>query len=193
MMATSVSVDGRTSSKGFYNFGPDDAINTLPRDMQACLGRNKDPMAGCDAIMGSVFSGSGYCGDPKYAGMSYCACVNSAIPCPMVAFNACANSATAYLPGMMMPDTPQTKICQEQSVCINEMITSGPGNTINNSHQSCNFGESLKAEAQLHPTLAILLVLVLLTELVYFAVWSTTAVVRGARRLTAGRPSASQN
>lgn len=116
-------------------FGPDPPFSSLPADFQACVGAT--PGAGCDALVGSAAEGSGYCARPEYAQTTYCACANSAFPCPHVSLAACANSEYAYRPAAMRPGGAAAADCAGRQICASYMPVFGSDNTVKDNTQQC--------------------------------------------------------
>ena len=144
-------MNGQTT---FTQFGPDPPLAGL--SFAGCLPPNP-PSVACDNLMGSAQHGSGICADSSYAKTTYCACINNAIPCPMVAAAACANSAFAYLPtNQLPPNGTEFLACKDRQICVNLVEVGGSQNVVSGITQQCgpitNIYNSIKA----NPTLAIL-------------------------------------
>jgi hypothetical protein len=160
----------------FTQFGPDPPIATLPQAFRRCLSPNA-ASAGCDGSIGSLQSGSGYCAvttpDPRYPGTApyaqstYCACVNNAIPCPMVAAAACANSAFAYAPTKMTPpDGAAYAACKGQPICVNLIEVGGNQNVVSGITQQCGVIQNIQNIISTNPALAVLAFLLFVTLVV---------------------------
>jgi hypothetical protein len=142
-------------------FGPDAPITSLPSDFQACLSGTAPPSVSCDALVGSMQSGQGYCAAPPYRTMTYCACVNNAIPCPMIAASACANSALAYAPTSMLPPSAvnpgggrEYQACKGQAICVNLVEVGGNQNVVSGITQQCGVFQNIQNVLKLSPQLA---------------------------------------
>jgi hypothetical protein len=154
--------DNRAGAAGFVTFGgnpPDPHPNELPADFAACLGKTS---AECDEKVGSMARGYGYCASNAYNRSGYCACVNNALPCPAVAAAACANAPLAYKTMNMVPGSVGYTTCQNQKVCVNEVVLGGVGNTITDAHQSCAL------DYKAHPVVMVLILLVIIFEALRF-------------------------
>jgi hypothetical protein len=126
----------------YTQFGPDVPIEALNTDFSKCLPPNiltAKEQADCDKIVGSKASGSGFCSATNfgYDRMTYCACVNSAIPCPMLASAACANSANAYMPSKMLPTGAAFAECKDARICVNIVEVGGSQNIVSGITQEC--------------------------------------------------------
>ena len=135
-------------------FGPDAPLAQLPDAMRACL-PPAPPSRGCDEIMGSAFGGLGYCSVEPYRSMSFCACANSSVPCPMIAAAACANSGFAYLPSPMQPpDGAKYAACRGQPICVNLVQIGGAQNVASGITQQCGTIQNVRNVVSANPALA---------------------------------------
>jgi hypothetical protein len=178
----------------FTQFGPDPPFASLPEAFQKCLPPNAQTVT-TDGVIGSLASGQGYCSqttpDPRYPGSApyaqstYCACVNNAIPCPMVAAAACANSAFAYLPTRMTPPSGSAyAVCKDRPICINIVEVGGNQNIVSGITQQCGVIQNIQNVIQTSPTLAALAFLLFITLVVLLSMRTGT----GGRRATPPPP-----
>jgi hypothetical protein len=150
-----------STAETYVEFGPDVPIGVLPQPFRDCLPGNP-ASADCDAIVGSTQIGTGYCSVDPYRRMSYCACVNNKIPCPMIAAVACANSAYAYLPtGMTPPDGAKYVSCKSSPICVNLVDVGGSQNVVPGVVQQCGTVTNVTRSITANPALvALALVLI---------------------------------
>jgi hypothetical protein len=161
----------------FTRFGPDPLLSSLPKAFQACLQGSPGPS--CDALVGSLAQGSGFCAEPEYAQTTFCACVNNAIPCPTVAAAACANSAFAYAPTDMRPPSGRTFLrCKSQPICVDLVEVGGGQNVVSGVTQQCGAITNVRRVLSASPALA---------ALAFFAFLTLVALAVGAFTPTAAR------
>ncbi len=159
-----------SSQTTFTQFGPDPPLSQLPQAFQTCLPPNA-PSANCDNVVGSLATGQGYCSQPQYDQTTYCACVNNAIPCPMVAAAACANSAFAYVPtAMQAPNGQAYQRCKGQPICVNIVEIGGSQNIVSGITQQCGIITNIQNIVSANPTLAILAFLLFITLIVLMSI-----------------------
>jgi hypothetical protein len=79
------------------------------RDGAATL---QPPTAECDAVMRS------FCSDPYYGRQSYCACLNSRLPCAGFTDPACAGAPLAYRSTSQSPGGADYLFCAARPVCM---------------------------------------------------------------------------
>lgn len=151
---------------GYYQFGPDTAATPLPADFQACI--QNPPTPACDATVGSVFTGSGYCSEDLYKQTTYCSCVNSALPCPAVTSTVCTSSPGAYHATSMVAGSTEFENCLATPVCLNVLSVGGSQNVVEAS-QSCGVGDAVANAVRSRPGYAAAFVLVLVALLVAVA------------------------
>lgn len=149
---------------GYYQFGPDPA--TVPPDFLACL--QGAPTSACDGVVGSVFSGAGYCAVDPYKTSTYCACVNSALPCPAVTSTVCTSSPHAYHATSMVAGAVEFENCLVTPICLNVVAVGGTQNVVEAS-QSCGPGETLANAARARPAYAAAFVVLLVALLLAVA------------------------
>ncbi len=138
----------------FVQFGPDPPIDSLPAAFQACLPPNA-PSSSCDAIIGSLQEGTGFCSDSHYAQTTFCSCVNNAIPCPMLAAAACANSAFSYVTSRQTPPDGEAYVtCKGQPICVNIVEVGGNQNVVSGITQECGTITNIENTVSANPTLA---------------------------------------
>ena len=157
------------------SFGPDPPIATLPDRFRTCLPPNQ-PSSECDLIVGNTAMGeqgtdpaslNGFCADPQYRETTYCACVNNAIPCPMIAAAACANSAFSYLPtGMIPPSGEHYLTCKNEPICINILEVGGSQNVVSGITQQCGIITNITNVVKANPSLAIIIFVLLIALIV---------------------------
>jgi len=144
------------SGQRYVQFGPDAPLSSLPKDFAACLPPNNAPSAACDGIVGDSSHG-GYCSEAPYNTMSYCACVNNAIGCPMIAAAACANSAFAYRQtAMQAPNGQAYQDCKNVTICNNIIDVYGSQNIVSGVTQECGVITNIQNIISTNPTLAVL-------------------------------------
>lgn len=159
----------------FTQFGPDPPLSDLPQAFQACV---EDPASSpnCDATVGSAAAGQGYCSQPAYAQTTYCACVNNAIPCPMVAAAACANSAFAYAPTTMQAPGGQAYLrCKGQPICVNIVEVGGSQNIVTGITQQCGLITDVQNLISTSPLLAALTFILIVMIAVLLSLRTTPA------------------
>lgn len=153
----------------YTQFGPDTPISELPANLRACLPPNA-PSGKCDATIGSLESGQGYCSQSPYDKMTYCSCVNNAIPCPMVAAAACANSAFAYsTTEMQAPDGQAYAACKGQPICVNIVEVGGSQNVVTGITQQCGVIQNVQNIISASPTLAAVAFILVIMLIVMMA------------------------
>lgn len=98
--------------------------NEFPCNVQSCISRNLnincsgvEGKESCDEVMGSYSLGYGFCHENPLN--TYCACVNSAIPCPEKRNKYC--TLVAYKP-------KKTNFCESNNICSNVVDSYGEGN-----------------------------------------------------------------
>lgn len=144
----------------FVQFGGDVAVGDLPSDFGACLPPYGSASASCDVIVGSTMHGSGYCSTPPYSTMSYCACVNNAIGCPMLAATACANNEFAYRPTDMLAPSGQAYLaCKDTTICNDIIDVYGSENVVTGITQDCGKVTDIRQLIGSNPAIAILIFL----------------------------------
>jgi len=109
-------------------------------------------------------SGNGYCSVDRYSRMTYCSCVNNAIPCPMDAAASCANSAFAYRPSnMIAPNGQAFKACKDATICVNIVEVGGSQNVVTGISQECGAIQNVRNIINSNPILAgIALILIII-------------------------------
>jgi hypothetical protein len=148
------------AATSFTQFGPDDPLSSLDAQFRGCLGPDLTAAERqrCDAVVGSLASGNGYCANDRYSRMSYCACVNNAIPCPMVAASACANSAFAYRPSAMSPPDGEAYLgCKDATICVNLVEVGGSQNVVSGITQQCGVIQNVRNVIGAYPIFAVIL------------------------------------
>jgi hypothetical protein len=70
------------------------------------------PTAACDALMRQ------FCADPVYGRQSYCACLNSRLPCAGFTDPACAGAPLAYRSTAQAPGGADFAYCAARPVCL---------------------------------------------------------------------------
>lgn len=150
---------------GYYQFGPD-PLTPPPADFLACL--QGAPTAACDATVGNVFAGTGYCATDTYKTSTYCACVNSALPCPAVTSTVCTSSPNAYHATSMVAGAVEFENCLVTPICLNVVAVGGSQNVVEAS-QSCGPGETIANAARARPAYAAAFVVLLVALLLAVA------------------------
>ena len=157
------------SGQRFVQFGPDVPRRALPPAFAACLPPDNDPSPACDAIVGDTAHG-GYCSEAPYRTMGYCACVNNAIGCPMIAAAACANSAFAYRPtAMQAPAGQDYQSCKGVTICNNIANVYGSQNIVSGITQECGVITNLTNIVKTNPVFAALTFLLVVALAVLLA------------------------
>ena len=148
-------------------FGPDLPPSALPLDLQACLPPNQ-PTEACDALVGSAALGYGYCAEPAYQRMTYCACVNNAVGCPEYAMASCANSAFSYRPWAWYQPGPagqpsRDQMCEKAPICVDLVEVGGSQNVVSDITQQCGAVTNLSKRLGGNPALVVLALVLLIT------------------------------
>jgi hypothetical protein len=145
-------------------------LSSLPADFQSCLPPNK-PSAACDTIIGNSQAGLGYCGNPEYREMTYCACVNNAVACPNFSMASCANSEYSYKPWSW--DQPGTtggasknELCAKAPICVNLVEVGGSQNVVSGITQQCGVIQNVTNIVKENPTMAILLFILIIALII---------------------------
>ena len=121
-------------------------------------------------IVGSLASGQGYCSQAPWANMTYCACVNNAIPCPMMASSACANSAFAFKPtNMLPPNGVSYGECKNASICVNVVEVGGSQNVVSNITQECGVIQNVQNLVNTSPMLAAITFILIIVLIILLA------------------------
>jgi hypothetical protein len=141
-------------------FGPDAPLSALPLAFRACLPPNSSTEQ-CDELIGSAQDGQGFCADPNYRQMTYCACVNNSVACPEYAMASCANSAYSYKPWAWYqpgPDGAPSKDqnCASAPICVNLMEVGGSQNVVSDITQQCGTITNITNVLKTNPKLAAL-------------------------------------
>jgi hypothetical protein len=158
----------------YTQFGPDAPIEALNTDFSKCLPPNiltVKEQADCDKIVGSKASGSGFCSATNfgYDRMTYCACVNSAIPCPMLASAACANSANAYMPSKMLPTGAAFAECKDARICVNIVEVGGSQNIVSGITQECGAIQNVENIINTNRALAVIVFILIIILVILIA------------------------
>lgn len=144
----------------FATFKSGAAFSTLQKNIADCLDA-ENPTADCDAVIGSAAAGAGFCADPANAATSYCACVNSAYPCPHTAAAACANNPRAYKPTSMVgPSGKEYLTCVGRAICLNSITNSGVDGRLDDVTQECD-GTVAVDYLKTHPLVVVVAILLL--------------------------------
>lgn len=167
----------------YQKFGGDVNIPELPAEFAAavnasiaCQAAQATP-AGCDLAayqagnydetIGSAQWGYGFCADPKYRQMTYCACVNAPIANPECIFQACTNSPHAYVNTKMMPTVKDRSTnCPKSVNCQQIFEMGGSGNVADRVSQSQNCGgvvNNFVTNIEAHPALAIAILVLIIS------------------------------
>ena len=153
-------------------FGPDLPAAALPPAFQACL-PPAQPSAECDGAVGSAAAGYGFCSDPTYRRMTYCACVNNSVGCPEYAMASCANAAYSYKPAAWYAPKAdglsQDAVCAKAPVCVNLVV----GNTSGHVTQQCGTIRNITAVVRASPLLAVVVFILVLALVVVMSQRST--------------------
>lgn len=117
---------------GDVRFGEDDTpLEALPPRVQACIRASAAGTStpGCDALMGSLAAGRGFCADRARAASSYCACVNAPVPLPECVFGPCAVFPRAYKTAAMQRAMAHPEQgCPDEVNCATLQVMGGPAN-----------------------------------------------------------------
>ena len=172
-------------------FGPDAPLSNLPVEFRACLPPNTlspAQQASCDTAVGSMASGIGYCSEAPYNTMTYCACVNNAIPCPMIAAAACVNSAFSYRPSDMLAPNGQSYLdCKGTPICVNIVEVGGSQNVVSGITQECGVIQNITNVISTNPPLAVLAIILFIMLVILLSMRSEDGG-GGSGRGGRGRP-----
>lgn len=161
----------------FVSFGapghPDVPASQLPKTFRGAIAvseKGKSTTA-TDETIGSALYGFGYCADPKYRQMTYCACVNSPVANPECIFAPCTNSANAYrntaMQNVLDPARGgREKNCPSTVNCTQVFNMGGSSNIASGVSQTMNCGgvvETFITNIQAHPFLAIVVLVLILS------------------------------
>lgn len=164
------------------SFGPDTPLDALPLSFRRCLPPNvltPAQQSACDAIVGSITAGTGYCSVAPFTGMTYCGCVNNSIPCPMIAATACANSASAFQPtAMRAPDGQAYLACKGRPVCVNLVEVGGSQNVVKGVTQQCGDIQNFRTFILANPALLILVILLVIMLAVLSGLGSSVSAAK---------------
>ena len=184
-----------SGAKSFTTFGPDpppSKLRTDAPDFYNCIFKGAaqcdaagDPSA-CDATVGSLAEGTGYCSMAQYAQTTYCACVNSPVADAGCFFAPCTRNV-AYLPCKQQQIVKNGK-CPPAVVCTQVIEVGGANNVVSGNVQQCGIWQTITHAASQNLYLTVM-AFILLVALVY--VWRTrpsevVAARGGARRVKAG-------
>jgi hypothetical protein len=157
--------------------GFDPPLNSLPQPFRSCLPPNPQSTA-CDKLIGNLVSGNGYCAimtpDPNYPGSApyalttYCSCVNSKIPCPMIASATCSNSAFSYKNASQLPDSEEYKYCMSHPICVNLIDPDGRQDVIYDVVQDCNTIESTPADSIDYKVMIFIFIILIVIIFIFY-------------------------
>lgn len=158
----------------YTHFGPDRPFRDLPPDFQAALTASSQgkSTADTDAVVGSALAGYGYCDDPTYRTMTYCACVNAPIANPECVFAPCTNAPNAYMTvEMQRTAAAGEKRCPASVNCTQIIQMGGNHNVSSNIGQTQNCGgvvQTFITNVSSHPVVTVV-AFVLIIAIVMFA------------------------
>ena len=146
----------------FVAFGPDLPLtNRIDPKVLNCI-NNKQPSAQCDNLIGSKAMGSGFCSKSPWDRMTYCACVNSAFPCPHITTTTCSNSNHAYMPTQLAENGSEYKTCMNHKICVNISNIEGNGDVISDLVQDCGPVTNVTNVLASTPIIGVLLIFIVL-------------------------------
>ena len=173
-------------------FGPDSQLVDLPAAMQACLPPGQ-PSQACDQLIGSAAQGYGFCADPAYRQMTYCACVNSSAGCPQRTMPQCANAASSYKPWAWYQPGPggapsADSSCAASPVCVDIVDVGSGQNTVSGLSQQCGTLSNVTSLMKANPELAAITI-VLLVALIAAALGHSNSAAPKQRPPPAAHPA----
>ena len=141
------------------------------RDGKAC--DLKDFAAKYDDVVGSASSGYGYCYDPKYRAMGYCACVNSTAPNAECVFGPCTNGANAFMPSRMLSTMTDAKNnCPQEVNCQQIFQMGGTDNIASGVTQSQNCGgvvNNIITNIKSNPIIAVVVFIMIISIVMFIS------------------------
>lgn len=159
------------TSQGIIEYGNDDTLPDLKDeapDFYNCVitsATNNGGTLACDATVGSVISGTGYCAQDKYKAMTYCACVNPPIANALCSFAPCANSTYSYKPTTQVTTVNDQK-CPSSISCFQINEIGGSHNVVSDISQQQNCGgviQTFVTDLMAHPLIAVVVFILLLS------------------------------
>lgn len=132
--------------------------------------------AGYDTVVGSAQQGYGYCADPKYRQMTYCACANAPIANAECVFGPC-QIETAYNNTVAQAGLSDlSKNCPKSVNCQQVFIMGGSDNVASDVSQTMRCGgvvNNIVTNVQSNPVLAVVaLILILSVVLLASSGWA---------------------
>jgi len=152
----------QTDRTTFVKFGPDTQLpSTLDQRILKCI-HDKRSSAYCDAIIGSKATGSGFCSKSPWDRMTYCACVNNALPCPHITTTTCSNSNSAYVPTQLAENGREYNTCKDREICTNVLNVEGHYDVLSDIVQDCGPATNVTNVLASTPIIGVLLIFIIL-------------------------------
>jgi hypothetical protein len=153
----------QTDRTTFVKFGPDAQLPNTPDGWPVldCI-KNKKSSPECDSIIGSAAIGSGFCSKSPWDRMTYCACVNNALPCPHITTTTCSNSNSAYVPTQLTENGREYNTCKDRDICVNVATVEGQNDVISDLVQDCGPVTNVTNVLASTPIIGVLMIFILL-------------------------------